>query len=127
MTIDEAISIMNVIVHMLEPQYDTDRIEEAVEMAIKALKHQVTDAVDRVTIKEYLESFGTDTNVTATDCISREAVIKTITEWLFSKEFYYTNATEYLRKRLDELPPVTPQPKMGRWIEHFDEICKWYE
>ena len=59
MTRDEAISIMNVIVHMLEPQYDTDRIEEAVEMAIKALEQQPTDAVDRVTIKEYLESFGT--------------------------------------------------------------------
>lgn len=58
MTIDESISIMNVIVHMLEPQYDTDRIEEAVEMAIKALKQQVTDAVDRVTIKEYLDSFN---------------------------------------------------------------------
>ena len=37
MTREEAISIMNVIVHMLEPQYDTDRIEDAVEMAIKAL------------------------------------------------------------------------------------------
>lgn len=49
------------------------------------------------------------------DCISREAVIKTITEWLFSKEFYYTNATEYLRKRLDELPPVTPQQEIGHW------------
>ena len=58
MTIDEAISIMNVIVHMLEPQYDTDRVENAVEMAIKALENQPTDAVDRVTIKEYLESFG---------------------------------------------------------------------
>lgn len=57
MTIDEAISIMNVIVHMLEPQYDTDRIEEAVEMAINALKQQPTDAVDRVTIKEYLSSY----------------------------------------------------------------------
>lgn len=49
------------------------------------------------------------------DCISREAVIKTIAEWLFSKEFHYTNATEYLRKRLDELPSVTPQPKIRRW------------
>ena len=38
MTREEAISIMNVIVHMLEPQYDTDRIEDAVDMAIKALE-----------------------------------------------------------------------------------------
>lgn len=40
MTREEAISIMNVIVHMLEPQYDTDRIEDAVEMAIKALEQE---------------------------------------------------------------------------------------
>ena len=37
---EEAISIMNVIVHMLEPQYDTDRIEDAVDMAIKALEQE---------------------------------------------------------------------------------------
>ena len=49
------------------------------------------------------------------DCISREAVIKTIAEWFFSKEFHYINAGEYLRKRIDELQSVTPQPKMGRW------------
>lgn len=40
MTREEAISIMNVIVYMLEPQYDTDRIEDAVEMAIKALEQE---------------------------------------------------------------------------------------
>lgn len=31
---------MNVIVHMLEPKYDTDRIEDAVEMAINALEQE---------------------------------------------------------------------------------------
>ena len=40
MTNEEAINIMQVIVHMLEPQYDTDRIEDAVEMAIKALEQE---------------------------------------------------------------------------------------
>lgn len=40
MTREEAISIMNVIIHMLEPQYDTDRIEDAVDMAIKALEQK---------------------------------------------------------------------------------------
>ncbi len=40
MTREEAISIMNVIVHMLEPQYDTERIEDAVEIAIKALEQE---------------------------------------------------------------------------------------
>ena len=74
MTSDEAISIMNVIVHMLEPQYDTDRVEDAVGMAIKALEQQPTDAVDRVTIKEYLYSLGMGIKVTATDAVDRQAV-----------------------------------------------------
>ena len=48
MTREEAISIMNVIVHMLEPQYDTDRIEDAVEKAIKALEQEpCDDAISR--------------------------------------------------------------------------------
>jgi hypothetical protein len=40
MTREEAISIINVIIHMLEPQYDNDRVEEAVDMAIKALEQE---------------------------------------------------------------------------------------
>ena len=40
MTREEAINIMNVIIHMLEPQYDNDRVEEAVDMAIKALEQE---------------------------------------------------------------------------------------
>ena len=38
MTREDAISILNVIVHMLESKYDTDRVEDAVDMAIKALE-----------------------------------------------------------------------------------------
>ena len=40
MTREDAISILNVIVHMLEPKYDTDRVEDAVDMAIKALEQE---------------------------------------------------------------------------------------
>ena len=100
MKIDEAISVMNVIVHMLEPQYDTDRIEEAVEMAIKALKQQVTDAVDRVTIKEYLDSFGKDTNVTTTSELS--------------------SIRHELLERKDELV------SFGQLIERFDDVDAEY-
>lgn len=28
---------------------------------------------------------------------------------------------------VNKLPSVTPQQRMGEWIEHFDEIGKWYE
>jgi uncharacterized OB-fold protein len=40
MTSEEAINIMKVIVHMLEEKYDTDRVEDAVDMAIKALEQE---------------------------------------------------------------------------------------
>lgn len=52
MTNEEAISIMKVIVHMLEPQYDTDRIEGAVDMAIRALEIELlTDKEQRIFLK----------------------------------------------------------------------------
>lgn len=46
MTREEAISIMNVIIHLIEPQYDTDRVEDAVNIAIKALEQE--DVLDKI-------------------------------------------------------------------------------
>ena len=93
MTRDEAISIMNVILHMLEPQYDTDRIEDAVEMAIKALEQEPCE-----------------------DAVSRQAVIDTLTK------------TSGIRgdalKALYDLPSVTPQPKIGKWIMSDDGLYR---
>lgn len=132
MTIDEAISIMNVIVHMLEPQYDTDRIEKAVEMAIKALENQPTDAVDRVTIKEYLESFGKDTNVSATDCISRQAILDAI-DRIYPNALYNRAAYAELCNVVVNSPSVKTQQKTGHWIttrtfmhdgEYYCDRCK---
>lgn len=105
MKTDEAISILKQYTDYNNPDIpDFYTMEEACKVVIEALEQE-----------------------TCEDCISREATIKTISEWFFSKEFRFTNASEYLRKRLDKLPSVTPQQKMGRWIEHFDESGKWYE
>ena len=52
MTREEAINIMKVIVHMLEEKYDTDRVEDAVDMAIEALSAEPCE-----------------------DCISREYIL----------------------------------------------------
>jgi len=41
MTREEAIDIMKAIIYMLEPMYDTDRVEDAVSMAIKALEQEL--------------------------------------------------------------------------------------
>lgn len=133
MTIDEAISIMNVIVHMIEPQYDTDRIEDAVEMAIKALNQEpCDDAVSRQAVLEILndayflklddgaalqESVNQLPSVTAQPCddaISRQAVldlprIKTHNVW--GNVIYESVDVESVK----QLPSVTPQPMMGQW------------
>lgn len=46
MTNEDAISIMRVIVHMLEEKYDTDRVEEAIDVAIKAIG-EIDHLIDR--------------------------------------------------------------------------------
>lgn len=85
-------------------------------MAIKNGALLPTDAVDRVTIKEYFESFGKVTNVTVTDAVDRQAVLDQTYLWSKDEFLRVTNPFDYLRKRINSLPSVTPQPKMGRWI-----------
>jgi hypothetical protein len=92
----EAISIMNVIIHMLEPQYDTDRIEDAVEKAIKALEQEPCD-----------------------DAISRQAVLDK--EVYTETSDGWTGWTVDVND-IKELPPVTPAEKVSssenpnKWI-----------
>lgn len=114
MTSDEAISIMNVIVHMLEPQYDTDRVEEAVEMAIEALKQQ---PVDRVAIKEYLDSYN-EVKIELSgdaDCIRRSDVGLTDFEIVMCNGDY-KEGLKMLLDKIEKAPSVTPQQKMGQWV-----------
>ena len=90
---------------------------EAFDMAIKALEQEPCE-----------------------DAISRQAVLEAIDakawefcDYLISKNrndeqkpvsHFADNLRECVR---EELPSINPQPKTGRWIEHFDEIGKWYE
>ena len=80
---------------------------------IKALDQEPTDTVDRVTIKEYLESFGKDTNATTIDAVDRQAVLDQTYLWSKDEFLRVTNPFDYLRKRINSLPPVTPLPKVG--------------
>lgn len=88
MTREEAISIMNVIIHMLEPQYDNDRVEEAVDMAIKALEQEPCE-----------------------DAVSRKAVD------LLCFEFLRANSDDNCAfyERFRDLPAVTPTHKASGW------------
>lgn len=62
------------------------------------------------------------------DCISREKALQIIRAW-FDREATPSD----LKNEIEQLPPVTPQPKMGRWIDEKDgygtgcsECGKWY-
>ncbi len=50
------------------------------------------------------------------DAISRQAVIEQINCWIGSGEYRYTNATDYLNKRIKALQAVNPQEKVGYWM-----------
>lgn len=123
MTREEAISIMSVIVHMLEPQYDTDRIEDAVEMAIKALEQEskLLQALEQ----EKGAYNALVKNIQCTDCISRQAAIRIA-------EQGQIQGYEWQFKELSALPSVKPQePKTGHWVElptHESQSgLPWYE
>lgn len=51
------------------------------------------------------------------DAVSRQAVFEQIAEWIISGEYGFTNATDYLSKKIKALPSVTPQQRTGRWIK----------
>ena len=57
------------------------------------------------------------------DCVSRRAVHEILNDAYFLK----LDDGAALQESVKQLPSVTPQPKMGKWIEHFDESGKWYE
>ena len=125
MTIDEAVYAMEYYkLHFAL----TPKAVEAFDMAIKALEQQPTDAVDRVTIKEYLYSLGMGIKVTSTDAVDRQEAINAAIDGADKWDGGYNNEREKcIREEIAKLPPVTPQKKMGHWIEHFDESGKWYE
>lgn len=50
------------------------------------------------------------------DAISRQSMHIELEKWIIYGEYKYSNATKYLYDRIDRLPSVTPQQKMGKWI-----------
>lgn len=50
------------------------------------------------------------------DAISRRAVLEQTYNWSKDEFLRVTNPFDYLRKRINSLPPIKPQPKIGRWI-----------
>ena len=77
----------------------------------------------------YMEILEKQTQEPSGDLICRQAVLEQINCWIGSGEYRYTNATDYLNKRIKALQTVNPQkPKTGHpqkscdTCEHSDEI-----
>jgi hypothetical protein len=78
------------------------------EMTLEQARQAVKDL--RKKLAEYLMK------ETCEDCISRQAVLDQTYLWSKDEFLRVTNPFDYLRKRINSLPPIKPQPKIGRWI-----------
>ena len=104
MTREDAISIMNVIVHMLEPQYDTDRIEDAVEIAIKALEQEPCE-----------------------DVISREYLFKVLDDFC-GHDRTAAITLDTLADLVYDIPSVKPQePILDKIRAEIEELIEWHD
>jgi len=50
------------------------------------------------------------------DCVSRQAVLEQTYSWCKDEFLRTTNPFDYLRKRINALPPIQPKAKVGKWI-----------
>ena len=90
MTREEAIARIkdHKIIHKMD-ELRAIHISEALDMAIKALEQEPCE-----------------------DCISRQAAVDCFKKW---QPYMATRLLDF-EKELSELPSVTPQPKMRKWI-----------
>ena len=59
------------------------------------------------------------------DAISRQAVLEQTYLWSKDEFLRVTNPFDYLRKRINPLPPVTPPPKIGHWIPRNSFLLRY--
>ena len=97
--------------------YATEKCLRYWDMAIKALEQ---------------EPCGKDINVPATDAISRQAALDAFGLSEKSRKYggdhsgYDTIMLYEVQDALEALPPVTPQPKTGHWVELTELSCAEY-
>ena len=90
MTREEAIQLLTQYIDYDAEKPDYYEMEEACKVAIKALEQEpCEDAISRQAVKDILDARG----------------VKAVMTF------------EHFKELLDKLPPVTPQPKTGRWID----------
>ena len=130
MTKEEAIDIIKCLAWHTRPD------EEDIEQAINVLKQEHCEELDfiqphkkivvnlevcnmrnatqieREGIEQYIEGIAEHCE----DCVSRQAVLEQTYNWSKDEFLRVTNPFDYLRKKINSLPPVTPEEKVGRWI-----------
>lgn len=124
MTREEAISIMKVIVHMLEEKYDTDRVEEAVDMAIEALQQEPCEDDKPCT---ECPKYDHDNHNCSHFCHVIKGVLKeqpNKSEWQQDHEIlkaYSDGANDMLCKIETEIEAM---PKTYPFVNHFNAYIK---
>lgn len=96
MTIEQVKEILS---RPFSMRYASQDILEAHMMAVKALEDQES----------------------CKDCVSREAVLEQTYNWSKDEFLRVTNPFDYLRKRIESLPSVSAERKVGYWIENAPE------
>lgn len=77
---EDALAIMNVIIHMIDEQYDNDRVEKAVDTAIAALKAEpCEDAVNREAV---LDAIKNNYRMAAIDVIEKLPPVTPKQRWI---------------------------------------------
>ena len=90
MTREEAIEILTDHWTTIDnSRYSSDELNEAFNIAIRALKNEQTDG----------------------DLISRQAVLEVYDEWRYGKGITYTNGLQRLREQFEKLPSAEKTAK----------------
>ena len=144
MTINEAIEYlddMKVKIKIPKAAVQARKNNEALDMAIKALEQEPTSFQWCTDCKEYDQekhcchrwskvirnTVEEMKQQPCEDAISREQAIKTAIEAADDWDGGYNlTRADIIEKAIKTLPSVTPQPKMGHWIEQIDheENCR---
>ena len=111
MTREEAISINSMVETIA-----TKVTEDTEKFIFETIKPYCEEITKREISKKDLERALTQyfSKEPCDDAISREAVKEQIKCWIGSGEYRYTNATEYLIRRINNMPSVHPSHK-GHW------------
>ena len=91
--IERAIDLLDNLMGMIEDNQGND-YDFALKKGIEALQKEPCD-----------------------DAVSRKAVLEQTYNWSKDEFLRVTNPFDYLRKRINSLPPVTPKREQGKWIK----------